>query len=64
MSGTGNQRLTDLGNILDLQLRATVGTYVADNEQLCLFAVSSDPMFVVRCEWDVHVSLQELRCAV
>jgi hypothetical protein len=38
MSGTDNKRLTELGNILDLQLRATGGTYVADNEQLCFDA--------------------------
>jgi hypothetical protein len=38
MSGTDNNRLTELGNILDLQLHATGGTYVADNERLCFDA--------------------------
>jgi hypothetical protein len=27
-----------MGNILDLQLHATTGTYVADNERLCFDA--------------------------
>jgi hypothetical protein len=38
MSGAGNSRLVDMGNILDLQLHATTGTYVADNERLCFDA--------------------------
>ena len=34
----GNNRLTDLGHVLDLQLDAAGGTYVANNERLCFEA--------------------------
>ena len=33
-----NKRLTDLGHLLDLQLDAAGGTYVANNERLCFEA--------------------------
>ena len=33
-----NIRLMDLGHVLDLQLDAAGGTYVADNERLCFDA--------------------------
>ena len=33
-----NDRLEDLGRIIDLQLDAAGGTYVADNDRLCFDA--------------------------
>ena len=34
----GNGRLTDVGHVLDLQIDAAGGTYVANNERLCFEA--------------------------
>ena len=33
-----NNRLTDVGHVLDLQIDAAGGTYVANNERLCFEA--------------------------
>ena len=38
---TGNTDLSDLGNVLSIELGATGGTYVADNPSLCIEAPSA-----------------------